>query len=165
MVVGLIQRAGGEDRAAVRIPPPLMNLIGIGLGVALDRLVWPMEVGALGGAAGVGLGAVLVLLGVTANALAFVHFRRTGQNPKPWKPTPALVAQGIYRYSRNPMYVGMGLIQAGIGIATGVLWIAVMVVPVLAAVYFTAIRHEEAYLEKKFGQPYRQYKASVRRWL
>jgi len=57
------------------------------------------------------------------------------------------------------------LMQIGIGIGLGNGWIVALVPPVLLVVYFTAIRHEEAYLERKFGETYAKYKASVRRWL
>jgi len=63
------------------------------------------------------------------------------------------------------MYVGMALIQIAIGIGLANGWIVVLVLPVLLIVYVTAIRHEETYLEEKFGSAYTDYKASVRRWL
>lgn len=163
--MGLTEDQTGEDRAAVRIPPPLISLIGIGVGAALHWFVWPLEIRAVGGAVGIVIGGLLVLIGLTVAGLAFLPFWRTGQDPKPWKPTPTMIGHGIYRYSRNPMYLGMGLIQAAIGVAAGILWIVVAVVPVLAAVHFAVIRHEEAYLEKKFGRAYLRYKESVRRWL
>jgi protein-S-isoprenylcysteine O-methyltransferase Ste14 len=106
-----------------------------------------------------------VLLGVAIGGNALHHFRRTGQDPKPWESTPEIISTGIYRFTRNPMYVGMALMQIGIGIGLGNGWIIALVPPVLVVIYMIAIRHEEAYLERKFGDTYARYKASVRRWL
>jgi len=63
------------------------------------------------------------------------------------------------------MYVGMALLQIGIGVGLGNWWIIILIPVVLVLVYLTAIRHEEAYLERKFGSVYIDYKHSVRRWL
>ena len=67
--------------------------------------------------------------------------------------------------TRNPMYVGMALLQTAIGIGWASGWIIALVPVVLAVVYATAVRHEEAYLEETFGGPYLKYKSSVRRWI
>jgi protein-S-isoprenylcysteine O-methyltransferase Ste14 len=153
-----------SDGAAVRIPPPLVYLGGVIAGVVLHAFVVPLSVVtsvelriALGVAAAV---PAVVLLGG-----AIGLFRRTGQDPKPWEPTPEIISTGVYRFTRNPMYVGLAFVQIviGLGLANG--WIVVLVPVVLGIVYTTAIRHEEAYLERKFGDEYMRYKASVRRWL
>ena len=91
--------------------------------------------------------------------------RRTQQDPDPRTPSPELIPGGPYRYTRNPMYVGMTLIQAGIGIALGNLWILLLLVPTLWILRRSVIEKEEAYLERKFGDSYLRYRASVRRWL
>ena len=90
---------------------------------------------------------------------------RTGQDVKPWKTTPEFIGTGVYRWSRNPMYTGLALAQAGLAFALANGWILASVPVVLAVIHMTAIRHEEAYLEDKFGDSYRTYKATVRRWL
>ena len=87
------------------------------------------------------------------------------QDPKPWEPTPEIISAGVYRFTRNPMYVGMALLQTGIGLALVSAWIIALAPVVLAVVYVTAVRHEEAYLEEKFGAAYLNYKSSVRRWI
>jgi protein-S-isoprenylcysteine O-methyltransferase Ste14 len=92
-------------------------------------------------------------------------FRETGQDPRPWLATPEIVSSGVYRFTRNPMYVSLALGQSALGIGLGNLWILLLVPVVCAVVQITAIRHEEAYLERKFGDSYRDYKKSVRRWL
>jgi protein-S-isoprenylcysteine O-methyltransferase Ste14 len=153
-----------HDGAAVRLPPPLLYLIAVIAGVLLHSFVFPLPIG-LPLSARVSLGVLAALLGLAIGGNAFRHFRRTGQDPKPWESTPEIISTGIYRFTRNPMYVGMALMQIGIGIGLGNGWILALVPPVLVVVYLTAIRHEEAYLERKFGETYSRYKASVRRWL
>jgi protein-S-isoprenylcysteine O-methyltransferase Ste14 len=92
-------------------------------------------------------------------------FMKTGQDPTPWKPTTEIISTGIYRFTRNPMYVGLALVQTGLAVAMANLWLVALLPVVLAVVYATAIRHEEAYLERKFGEAYLDYKRSVRRWI
>lgn len=153
-----------SDGAAVRIPPPLVYLLAIVLGFLLQWLVFPLPLelpfgvrSAVGsGLAALGLGLLLAAVG---------RFRSTGQNPAPWTSTPEIIGSGIYRFTRNPMYVGMALVQAGIGVGAANGWILALLPLVLVIVQTTAIRHEEAYLAGKFGEPYLAYKRSVRRWL
>ncbi len=108
-------------------------------------------------------GSVLFGAGFIISASAL--FRRTGQNPEPWKSTPEMIFKGPYRLSRNPMYVGMALLQAAVGLWQSNGWILVFLPLALFGVFLTAIRHEEAYLERKFGDADRSYRSSVRRWL
>jgi protein-S-isoprenylcysteine O-methyltransferase Ste14 len=152
------------DGAAVRVPPPLVYLGAVIAGGLLHEGVLPLP---LALPPGVRIGGTVgaALLGVAMLAGALGLFRRTGQDPKPWKSTPEVISTGVYTRSRNPMYVGMALLQTSIGIGWANGWILALVPAVLAIVYATAIRHEEAYLERKFGEAYVAYKRSVRRWL
>jgi protein-S-isoprenylcysteine O-methyltransferase Ste14 len=154
----------GRDGAAVRLPPPLVYLFALLVGAALHAWVLPLRFD-LSLAPRIGVAASAAGLGVAMMAAAMGLFRRTGQDPKPWKHTPELICTGIYRITRNPMYVGMALLQVGIGIGFANGWILVLVPVVLAIVHTTAIRHEEAYLQREFGDAYREYRSSVRRWL
>jgi len=153
-----------RDGAAVRFPPPLVYLIAVIAGGLLHALVLPIPLGLSGG---VRLGAAVTSasLGVAMMGSALGLFRRTGQDPKPWQSTPEIISTGVYRFTRNPMYVGLALVQLAIGVGWGNGWIVALVPAVLAVVYAAAVRHEEAYLERKFGDPYLAYKRSVRRWL
>lgn len=156
--------ANQRDGAAVRIPPPLVYLGAVILGGLLHEWVRPLRLPlATGWRIGLALGAAA--LGVALVAAAIGLFRRTGQDPKPWESTPEILSTGIYRFTRNPMYLGMALLQTGIGIGWANGWIVALVPLVLVAIHHTAIRHEEAYLERKFGDTYRDYRRSVRRWL
>lgn len=156
--------AESNDGAAVRFPPPLVPLIALALGIALHLWVLPLRI-PLEGALRYGLAALLLAAGVFLVVAAVGLFRRTGQDPKPWLSTPEIISTGVYRFTRNPMYVSLGLLQAGIGVALANGWVVVLVPAVWTVIYLIAIRHEEAYLEEKFGSRYTDYKASVRRWL
>ena len=152
-----------KDGAAVRIPPPVLYIVAVVAGIGL-QFVWPLPIGLAGGPRAA-LALLVALLGLPPVVAALRLFRDTGQDPKPWLPTPEIIRSGIYRFTRNPMYVGLALLQSAIGIGLGNLWILLLVPLVCAVVYSTAIRHEEAYLERKFGDSYLDYKKSVRRWL
>ncbi|MCP4250598.1 MAG: isoprenylcysteine carboxylmethyltransferase family protein [bacterium] len=154
-----------RDAAAVRFPPPFLFLISIGLGVLGHRFVRPWPLPGLEGLTRTVIGLAVVSAGVGLAVVALGLFKRTGQEPEPWKSTPSIVNDGIYRYSRNPMYVALAVVQVGVGLGLGNLWIVASVALSLAAVYFVAVRPEETYLERKFGDEYRRYKARVRRWL
>ena len=156
--------AGDRDGASVRIPPPVVYLAAVLAGGVVDRYLFAVPLDLPGGVR-FGATAVATVIGIGVMATAIGLFKRTGQDPKPWESTPEIISTGVYRFTRNPMYVGMALLQAGIGLALASAWIIALVPVVLAVVYATAVRHEEAYLEEKFGAAYLSYKRSVRRWI
>jgi protein-S-isoprenylcysteine O-methyltransferase Ste14 len=129
----------------------------------LQHLLAPLGLGVAGWIR-VGLGAALTAAGAALPAWAMGWFRRTGQDPLPWKPTPSLIVQGPYRFTRNPMYVGMTLVQLGVGVAVNDLWIALLAPAALLAVHFIAVLPEETYLGERFGHDYAKYRATVRRY-
>lgn len=154
----------GNEGARVRFPPPFVYLIALIGGALLHgyAVSWPIG---LAFGVRIGLAVVVAGLGFALMGGAIHLFRRSGQDPKPWLPTPAVISTGVYRFTRNPMYVSMALLQTALGIGFANAWTVALVPPVLAVVYVTAVRHEEAYLEHEFGETYLAYKRSVRRWL
>ncbi len=153
-----------SDAARVRTSPPLVFLGAAILGVVIHRYVRPMSLplspsARIAGAALCGVGGI----GLIGAAIGL--FARSGQDPKPWKPTPEIISTGIYRYTRNPMYLGMAFLLAAIGFGLANGWVFALVPPVLLLIFLTAIRHEEAYLERRFGDRYTRYRGAVRRWL
>ena len=156
---------GSERGAAVRIPPPLVYLAAILAGWALDRWVAPLAIGIEGPAIRLGAGFIAALAGMLFLTLATRGFRATNQDPKPWTPTPELLQEGVFRFSRNPIYLGLGLLQVGVGLWMDNLWVILMTLPALVAVHVVAVRPEEIYLEERFGELYRDYRSRVRRWL
>jgi protein-S-isoprenylcysteine O-methyltransferase Ste14 len=152
-----------ERGADVHFPPPLVFLGFTLLGVVLRHTVGPIP---FPETFSVRLLGVLVLIaGVGTILSARTLFVRSGQSPIPWKPTPELIFRGPYRFTRNPMYVGITTIQAGLGVALGNVWISVLAPVALLTVHFIAVLPEERYLAEKFGASYREYRARVRRYL
>ncbi len=151
-----------KDNPGVIAPPPLIYLGFLALGFGLDYF-WPIAI--LPGRVQYFVGAILMVLAAAVVVLAFRQFQKAGTNIPPHQPTLAIVSVGPYRYSRNPMYIALSLLYAGIGVAADNLWVLVLLVPLLAVVRTGVIAREERYLEEKFGEAYLRYKAKVRRWL
>ena len=110
-------------------------------------------------------GVVLIALGIASAVAAERRFHAAGTPVPPTRPTKALVFDGIYKYTRNPMYLGMTLVLFGLGLALNELWFLIAVPIAVLAVTKLAIEREEAYLERRFGAPYVAYKSKVRRWI
>jgi protein-S-isoprenylcysteine O-methyltransferase Ste14 len=150
------------DQAGVRVPPPLCFFVFLAIGVLLNsawmegRLAIPfLSVS----------GAAIAALSLIYLIFAAQKHKSAGTNIEPWKPTTAIISDGAYRYSRNPIYLAMAVFYAGTAIAAGS-WLALLLlVPCLLVIRYYVIVREEAYLEDKFGKEYLDYKAKVRRWL
>jgi protein-S-isoprenylcysteine O-methyltransferase Ste14 len=97
--------------------------------------------------------------------LAIRAFRRARTNVETPKPALALVTDGVYARSRNPMYLAIGVLLAGVAALADSGWLALLLVPLLGVLRIGVIAREERYLDRKFGPPYRAYRARVRRWL
>src|SRR5207247_4526818 len=115
------------------------------------------------GGARILLGWVFAGAGVGLAASAIVLFRRAGTSPVPIQPTTALVVRGPYRFTRNPMYVGLAALYAGVTLLINSLWPLPLLPVVLGVIRWAVIAREEAYLERKFGDAYRAYTTRVRR--
>ena len=151
-----------SDNPQIRLPPPLIVAAGMVTGLALDgRFVDPQLNTKLLMTAGLTSIASGIALGVTALSL----FRRMRTKPEPWKPASSLVTTSVYRFTRNPMYVGMLLLHAGVALMAGGQWTAVAIAPVFLILNFYVIGREEAYLKRRFGADYVSYCSQVRRWL
>jgi protein-S-isoprenylcysteine O-methyltransferase Ste14 len=94
-----------------------------------------------------------------------LRFRSARTSMVPMRPSTALVTSGPYRVTRNPMYVGMAFLYAGLALLLGVIWSLAFLPAVLLMVDRFVIAREERYLEARFGEEYRAYKGRVRRWL
>ena len=153
---------GIPDTAQVLVLPPLVYGGAFIIGLLL-HLVLPLHVLPTTLARGIGVACVLVSL-----PLAFATLRvlsRAHTPVDPMKPTTALVTEGPFRYSLNPIYLALTLLYLGVGFLVNALWILLLVVPVLVMIRYGVIAREEAYLTRKFGDVYRQYTVQVRRWL
>jgi protein-S-isoprenylcysteine O-methyltransferase Ste14 len=156
--------APAKDHPGVIAPPPLIFAAFLGAALAFDFLVLRLATGAPEAVRYV-LAAVLAFAGLALGLPALSGFRRAGTNPEPWRPTTAIVTGGVYRLTRNPMYVGMTLLYAAVAVAADSGVALVLAVPLLLTIRFGVIAREERYLESKFGDDYRRYKTQVRRWL
>jgi protein-S-isoprenylcysteine O-methyltransferase Ste14 len=149
------------DTSGVRVPPPLFYIAGFLLGVALE-LAFPIG----GPPVAIAVAGALIAgaLWLALDGAAMLFFRRVGTSMAPFNPTTALVTTGPYRFSRNPMYLGMAFLYIALALAFGVIWALIVLPLVIAAVDQLVISLEEGYLVRKFGQPYCAYMARVRRW-
>jgi protein-S-isoprenylcysteine O-methyltransferase Ste14 len=92
-------------------------------------------------------------------------FKKAETDIKPWKRTSRLITTGIYRFSRNPIYVAFLLVALGIACAVNSLWVLLMTIPLIVILDRYVIFKEEKYLEQKFGEEYEAYRRQVRRWV
>ena len=154
-----------RDTAGVIAPPPLIALTAVLLGLALDWLLpaygltvlltlWER----------IAIAAVLFAAGAGLAIPALRGFRSAGTHAEPWKPSLALVTDGIFGRLRNPMYVGLTLILAGLAILLASVWMLVMTIIFVPVIHFGVVKREERYLEAKFGDAYRSYTARVPRY-
>lgn len=154
-----------RDTAGVIAPPPLIALAAVLIGVALDWLLPAYVLTVLLGVSERIVIGVVLLAGGAALAIAGRNaFVRVGTNVNPFKPAHALATTGVYSYVRNPMYVGLALLVAGIGIALASDWTLVMLVAAALTIHFGVVKREERYLTEKFGDTYRQYIQAVPRY-
>ena len=155
-----------NDHAAVRFPPPVVGILTIVTGYVLGRFVPIMNDFLLPEPARYWVGGAISVVAVLVLAVWPIRlFQKIEQDPKPWTPTPELIVVGPYRFTRNPMYLMMLIVCFGFSIILDEAWVLLLTPVCAVVVYITAIRHEEAYLEQKFGDSYRNYKKRVRRWI
>jgi protein-S-isoprenylcysteine O-methyltransferase Ste14 len=144
-----------------------LYVLGFAGGLALER--WAVRVH-LAGSAGsrpllVVLGWLGIVIGLAIAGWGLATFWKARTAVIPNRPARTLVASGPYRFSRNPMYVGLGVLYLGLAMLFDVGWPIVCFPLVVTAVYLFVIRREERYLAAAFGSEYVRYQQRVRRWL
>lgn len=150
------------DRAAVIAPPPLIYLVALVSGLVIDQFV-PLIV--LPQTLALFVGILLIL---KASALIIWTTRslwRRETTLDVYSPTTALVTDGPYRFSRNPVYVALTILYVGIGCLLNSGWALLMTVPAVIVMHFGVIHAEESYLQRTFGTTFSDYTKRVRRWL
>jgi protein-S-isoprenylcysteine O-methyltransferase Ste14 len=158
----------GNDTAGVIARPPLLFLAALLLGFAFDHvLTLPFPVPRSGPAHWISaiLASALILIGMAVFAAGIRNFSRAATPVQGTKPTRALVTTGMHGWSRNPIYLGMVLVYGGIGLTVRSPWILILMLPLALTLRYGVVAREEGYLERRFGDTYRAYKARVRRWL
>jgi protein-S-isoprenylcysteine O-methyltransferase Ste14 len=151
------------DTAQVIVRPPLAFGLAIVVGLALDWLV-PLPFMPTGLPVG-WLGTMVFLFALALAAWAIVTITSAGSNVLTNEPTTAIVESGPYRFTRNPIYLGMLLGLVGLAIAFDTFWLLVPLVPFALVIRYGVVAREEAYLERKFPDVYAGYRSRVRRWL
>jgi len=152
-----------DDNSGVKAPPPLIFLPPLLLGLALHFVIPLPFLPTVLLQLVIGI-PILFLAGVLIIS-AVVTIRRANTTFSLHKESTALVTQGPYRLSRHPSYLAASVLYLGIGVAVNALWVVLLLPVPVVVITMTAMRREEAYLERKFGAEYLNYKARVRRWL
>jgi protein-S-isoprenylcysteine O-methyltransferase Ste14 len=143
------------------IPPlyfagAIVLMIALHAALPIARIVaWPWSL----------TGGVLMIAGVALAIWAERLFTRAGTAVRPFEPSTALVEDGPFRRTRNPMYLGMLLVLTGLVLLLGTLGPLLVIPPFAWLIHARFVVHEEAHMERHFGAPYLDYKRRVRRWL
>jgi protein-S-isoprenylcysteine O-methyltransferase Ste14 len=152
--------ADTADTANVIVRPPIAWALAALAGLALN---WLMPLPFLPAAVSAGwLGAIVFALALVLVAWAIFTMTRAGSNVPTTRPTTTIVETGPYRFT---LYLGMVLGLIGLAVAFNGLWLLMTLVPFALVIRYGVITREEAYLDRKFGDVYRRYRARVRRWL
>lgn len=148
-------------------PPPLVYVAVFLIGLLLEQMVIRLRV-VSGGAPEVGLavvGIVVTAFGVGVVAWGMLTFRKARTSIITIRPATTLVRHGPYRYTRNPMYIGLTIAYVGVALAMNSGWTLVVLPLAMYAMYRLVIRREERYLSAEFGSEYAEYRQRVRRWI
>lgn len=151
-----------RDHASVKIHPPILLLLHILAAFLLNRLfslpfAFPKIL--------VWVGYVIILVGIGLALSAAGHVMKAHTTLDPHGSVTEIVTGGPYRFSRNPIYLGFVFLLIGFSFAFRTYWGLILSPVLMVSLYPLVIKHEEAYLEKKFGHIYASYKSRVRRWL
>jgi protein-S-isoprenylcysteine O-methyltransferase Ste14 len=152
--------AARDHGPGVRIPPPVMVAAVLAGAWLLDR-IWTLQIGPPAPA----LGGMVVFLAIALCGWAVLVLVKAGNDPRPDKPDAAMVEAGPYRFSRNPIYLGLLLGVTGVALVWGTLWGWIAVVVLHGLLDRLVIAKEEAYLAARFGAAYEAYRGRVRRWM
>ena len=145
-----------------RLLPPAVYFGATFVGIGVHR-VWP--IGLFPQPVGRWIGWALIACAVLLAAIAVALFHRAGTPPNPTREVTAFVRSGPYRLTRNPMYVGLTLFQAGLAFALDDAWVLILLVFSFAVMDRIVVPGEERYMASRYGADYAAYRARVRRWL
>lgn len=151
------------ETAGVIAPPPLLYLGTLAAGLVLGA-VRPLPSFSAPGFLQ-GFGVLLLVVGAIVIRWSFVTMARTKANVIRHDAPLALAVRGPFRFSRNPIYVGMTGLYLGGAFLADSLWMLLLLAPLLAVMQWGVIVREERLLERRFGEAYLLYKSSTRRWL
>jgi len=153
------------DRPDIIVFPPIIPLSTLVISCVLQWLVPLGLVDDIDQAWRIGWGVILFTGGMLTTIVARRTLLRHGTNVNPRQPTIALVTEGIFRRTRNPLYVGIIATQYAVALVFALDWLLLLIVPSWIVLHFAVVVREERYLERKFGDAYRRYKERVPRYL
>lgn len=152
--------------AGVRFPPPFIYAALYLIGLAIERWVVRVRVSALAPHSQLAVvGWVAVAVGFTIAAAGMRAFRRHRTAVLPFRPAKTVVQSGPYRWTRNPMYLGLAIFYGGLTFVFDTAVPLLLLPLAIAAMQMLVISREERYLTDAFGDEYRRYQQRVRRWL
>jgi len=151
-----------SDNPGVIAFPPLIWLVGAVISALVHFFLIQLPI--MSYSACLVCGIVLVILAPTLALWALVTMKAAGTNVAPAKPALTIVRGGPFRFTRNPMYLALCLLQVALGFFLNDWLTLLFVVPLVVILHYGVILREERYLTAKFGEPYLQLKHQVRRW-
>jgi protein-S-isoprenylcysteine O-methyltransferase Ste14 len=160
----LVMAEHERDRAAIAAPPPLLTILCIVGGFVADHFRPFPFIHAM---AWLRYGLCLAL-SILAGAVIFSgirQLRKHDEHPSPYKPTDSIVGSGIYRFTRNPIYLGFLIVVLAVGVGANSAWFSLSLVVLFVVLTVGVVKPEERYLSMKFGDRYDEYRRRVRRWL
>jgi len=151
-----------SDSPGVAVLPPILYG-GAFVTVLVLHWIWPLAI--VKQPIAFWLGLLLLVFALAFGAWGRKTMHGAGTNISPLKPAISLVTTGPYRFSRNPVYVAITLLFLSLTMLLNTWWGVILLLPVLVILHWGVVRREEHYLGTKFGEEYRAYCSSVRRYL
>lgn len=148
--------------SGIKLPPPFIFLFLFLAGYYLDRIIpflnprWHKEIQ---------LGKLSILGALALLGWCWFLFFLSDTSPIPTRPTRALVTRGPYRFTRNPMYIGLAMLYAGTATLVHTFWPLALLPVAFLIIHFRVVKKEEIYLQSRFGLQYNEYRRRVRRWI
>jgi len=151
-----------DDHAHVVVNPFVIYIVGGLCAIGLQKLL-PLPF--IGQPSAALIGVTIMIISFIFGLPAVLNMLAAKTTPNPHRPTTTLVFSGTYRFSRNPMYIGLTLLYTGLMTYLQLPWGLIFLPVVVWLMTIWVIVPEEEYLEQKFGSQYSNYKAKVRRWI
>jgi protein-S-isoprenylcysteine O-methyltransferase Ste14 len=153
------------DRPEILVFPPVIPVSTLAISCVLQWLAPLGLIDDIDQTWRIGWGVIMFSAGMLMTIVARRTLLRHGTNVNPLQPTTALVTEGIFRRTRNPLYVGIIITQYAVALIFALDWLLLLILPNWIVLHFAVVTREERYLERKFGDAYRRYKERVPRYL
>jgi len=151
-----------QDNAGIIAHPPIFYVAAIAIGFGLEYL-WPLPLGYDGPR--VVVTAIIFCIGLVFAVGGFRNFKKNDEDFNVHSSTEKILSTGVFGRSRNPLYFSLLLLIISIGLFFNKGWLLIVCIPLVLLINKLVIEKEEAYLERKFGDEYIEYKKKVRRWI